>query len=166
MEIWDILDKDGNKTGKTIERGKPLKAWEFHLVIHVWILNGDGKFLISRRSPDKYPNPGAWSPTAGSAVTGEDSLSAALRETKEELGITLDPENGRLVTGYVNRNALVDVWLFRQDVDIDTVVLQQGETDDAKWAEAGEIRRLFGGYDFLHPEAVRSMEDVFRMAVN
>lgn len=25
MELWDILDEDGNKTGRIIERGKELK---------------------------------------------------------------------------------------------------------------------------------------------
>jgi hypothetical protein len=37
MEIWDILDINGNKTGKTKIRGHKLNKSEYHLVIHVWI---------------------------------------------------------------------------------------------------------------------------------
>ena len=37
-----------------------------------------------------------WETTGGSALAGDDSLTAALRETKEELGIDLDPQKGVL----------------------------------------------------------------------
>lgn len=37
MEFWDILDRNGNKTGKTVERGKPMRQDEYHLVVQVWI---------------------------------------------------------------------------------------------------------------------------------
>jgi len=28
MEFWDILDGNGNKTGKTVEHGKPMRQDE------------------------------------------------------------------------------------------------------------------------------------------
>lgn len=57
MELWDILDGDGNKTGKTVERGKPMGQDEYHLLVHVWINNSKGEFLITKRTPNKiFPN--------------------------------------------------------------------------------------------------------------
>ena len=44
LELWDILDKDGNKTGLTIERGKPMMKDQYHLGVQVWIINGEGRF--------------------------------------------------------------------------------------------------------------------------
>ncbi|HBL84388.1 MAG: hypothetical protein A2Y17_04825 [Clostridiales bacterium GWF2_38_85] len=49
-EYWDILDENGNKTGCLHERGKIMQKGEYHLVAQVWIMNGKGEFLISRRS--------------------------------------------------------------------------------------------------------------------
>ena len=47
MELWDVLDKHGNKTGKIIERGKPMIKGEYFLIVDVWIINNKSEFLIS-----------------------------------------------------------------------------------------------------------------------
>ena len=71
MELWDVLDENGNKIGKTHERGKPMGHGEYHLVVDVWIINSRGEFLISKRTPTKYPDPGKWEPTCGCAIAVE-----------------------------------------------------------------------------------------------
>ena len=38
-----------------------------------------------------------WETTAGSALAGDDSLAAVLRETMEETGLTLDPAKGQII---------------------------------------------------------------------
>ena len=86
-EFWDIYDEERHKTGKLHKRGLPLAEGEYHLVIHVWVRNSNGDFLITRRSPGKNLFPGKWECTGGSALVGEDSEAAALRETLEETGI-------------------------------------------------------------------------------
>ena len=147
-EMWDVLDEHGNKTGRLHERGKPMKAGDYHLVVSIWIVNSNGEFLISKRAPnaDKWPN--MWHITGGSAVTGDDSLSAALRETKEELDIDLDPENGQLFKQYREEDFtgkdgfFVDVWLFRQEADISYIVFQPGEISDAMWASKHQIIKM------------------------
>ncbi len=89
MELWDILDEDGNATGRTIMRGNELKEDEYHLVVHIWIINNKGEILIQKRSEHLEFAPGVWATTGGSAIKGEDSITAACRETKEELGIVM-----------------------------------------------------------------------------
>ena len=84
VELWDILDKNGNVTGRVHERGKPMNKGEFHLEVYVWIENDNGEYLISQRSLNKtFPN--MWECTGGNAVVGDDSLTTALKEAKEEL---------------------------------------------------------------------------------
>ena len=147
MEQWDIVDEHGNRTGKTILKGTPMKKDEYHLSVSVWIQNDDGKYLISQRAPGKLA-PNMWEITGGAAISGEDSLSAALRETKEELGITLYPRNGRVLKSYTYPHsngdgaAYIEVWLFRQNIDIDTIVLQKEETCNAKWASKEQIKQM------------------------
>jgi isopentenyldiphosphate isomerase len=164
MEQWDILDEHGNKTGKIVERGTELEKGEFRLIIDAWIINSNKEFLISKRLPTKQPEPDKWNPVCGSAIAGEDSISAALRETKEELGITLDARNGKLIkrfTGWLN--ALIDVWLFYQDVDIDTVVLQKEETDDVMWVTSSQLKQIIEKDGFISHGRIPYIDELFKI---
>ncbi len=122
-------------------------------MVHVWIRGSDGRFLISQRVPEK-PFGGLWECTAGSAVAGDDSLKTAVKEAREELGVKLDADRGRLI--FCQRRQLeicpdfVDVWLFDKDWPIERVVCQAGETSQALWASAQDLRELSAS-GLLHP---------------
>ena len=147
-ELWDVYDEYRNLTGKLHPRGKLLPAGSYHLVVHVWILGNDGRFLITRRSPNKgFPN--MWECTGGSALAGDDSLTAALREVREETGLQLDPKNGTCVLSVRKRDYFRDVWLFRQDFDLSQVKLQPGETVDKACAGKEEIMASFHKGEFV-----------------
>lgn len=140
-ERWDVLDADRVPTGRTHRRGDPLPDRDYHLVVQVWLRNSRGEFLLTRRAPNKgYPN--LWEPTGGSALTGDDSRSAALRELREETGLTPAPAQGRLVRSFRRASDFLDVWLFDADFPLDDVVLQPGETTAAQYADAAQIRKM------------------------
>jgi len=140
-ELWDVYDAQRNLTGRFHPRGQYLAEGDYHLVVHIWMQNQEGKFLITKRSPNKgYPN--TWETTGGSALAGDDSLTAALREVQEETGLSLDPKKGERVITYRGTDYFADVWLFRQDFDLRDVVLLEGETCDVMYASADEIREL------------------------
>lgn len=52
-ELWDIYTKDREKTGRFHRRGDPMKAGEYHLVVHVCIFNSRNQLLIQQRQPFK-----------------------------------------------------------------------------------------------------------------
>lgn len=158
-EFWDIVDEKGRPTGRIHQKGKPMKAGEFHLSVSVWILNSRGEFLISKRV-HKGTDPSMWHTTGGGAICGETSLAAVLREAKEELGVTLLPQNGSLYKSYTYPHsdgsgaAYIEVWIFRQDVELSELVLQSSEICGAVWATEKQIREmaekgLFLPYDYL-----------------
>ena len=148
MELWDIYDKDRNKTGRTHERGRPMTKGDYHLVVHIIILNSKGEMLLTKRTPNKeFGN--LWEFTGGSAITGDTSLMAALREVKEETGISLDKDKGEIIFTYSRVNNHYDVWVFQQDFAISEVVLQEGETCDAKWATEKDIRIMLALDEFV-----------------
>lgn len=147
-ELWDVYDENRKKTGRLHRRADVLEAGEYHLVVHVWILSSRGEFLLTKRSPNKgFPN--LWESTGGSALAGDDSLTAALREVKEETGLTLDAGRGELVFSTRQDDYFRDVWLFRQDFDLADVVLQPGETTDKMYAGKDTILRLSGEGKFV-----------------
>lgn len=137
-ELWDVYDKDRNPTGRIHVRGEDLLPGNYHLVVHVWIRNSLGQFLMTQRSANKgYPL--LWEATGGSALAGDDSLTAALREAKEETGLELGPDNGKVVLQYSGPDHHVDVWLFEQDFDLEKVTLQEGETCRKRVSTPAEI---------------------------
>ncbi len=144
MEIWDLYDKDGNLTGKTMIRGNPVPDELYHLVVHMLFLNCRGETLLQRRAKDKNPMPDIWSVTGGSAVAGEDSATAAVRETEEEMGFKPDMENARLLmklrTERPGKNFLRDVWLIHQDVPIEAMRWQPEEVQDGMWILPEKIK--------------------------
>jgi 8-oxo-dGTP pyrophosphatase MutT (NUDIX family) len=140
-----------------------LEAGEYFLIVDAWIINSKGEFLISKRVPTADPEPDRWQPTTGCAIAGEDSITAAMREAKEELGVTLDQSSGRMLKRYLAWDkAFIDVWLFRQEVDIDKIVLQPEETADAQWATSDFIKELCANDEFLSNSRMFYLDELFQ----
>ena len=132
MELLDIYDRDGKKKGVTVFRGEYIKPDDYILVVHVYIYNENREFLIQRRSRKKKVNSGKWDITGGAVKAGEESLSAVLRETKEEIGLELDPEKLRFAGRSISIKHLVDVYFVETQIDVDSLVLQEEEVSDVK----------------------------------
>ena len=142
-EMWDILDECGRPTGRTTLRGNYMfKKGEYHLVVHIWIVSPDGRFLIQRRSEDKKLMPGEWAATGGAATTGEDSFAAASRELFEELGIKSDRQTLRFVKRIKRRNSFLDIWTISADTPVSSLKLQKSEVAEAKWVDTKTLKRM------------------------
>ena len=50
VEIWDLYDAQGEKTGKTMIRGEAIPVGFYHIGVHIWPMNDKGELLIQRRS--------------------------------------------------------------------------------------------------------------------
>ena len=157
MELWDLYNENRELTGKTHIRGQEVPQGLYHLVVHVWIRNSKGEYLISQRSADRPAFPLMWECVGGSVVAGEDSLTAALRETKEEVGLNLSADNGKLAYSVIGRvinglkyTDIVDAYLFEYDGDINLNDATTAEVAQTKWMSSDEIRALFEEKKFVH----------------
>ncbi len=149
MEYWDLYTRDRVKTGERHLRGSALPEERFHLVVHVWIRNAAGQYLISQRAASRPTHPLMWETVGGSVLMGEDSLHGALREVKEEIGVDLEPQKGQLVLNQVREwvrgekfNDILDVWLFPWEGEATLADATTDEVADVRWATAEEIRKL------------------------
>ncbi|MGC4379073.1 NUDIX domain-containing protein [Fictibacillus sp. Mic-4] len=144
MEIWDIYDKNRTKTNRTHLRGTPLASGDYHIVVHVWIRNKKGEILLTKRHPDK-PHPHLWECPGGSILAGENSLEGAIREVKEEIGITLSKSNGKLIKSERRDvcNDFCDIWLFNQSFEITETALQENEVIDIQWVTKSELESRY-----------------------
>ena len=150
MEIWDLYTKDRELTGYDMIRGEEIPEGCFHLVVHVWIKNSKGEYLISQRSADRPTFPLKWECVGGSVLKGETSLEGALRETLEEVGLSLSPAEGKLryskvrdVVDGVRFGDIMDVWLFRYDGPVDLERALSNEVVQTIWMKKDQIKELY-----------------------
>ena len=149
MELWDILDENAQPTGRLMDRRGRLGRGEFHLVVHIWVDNGHGLYLIQRRSTKLGFCPGMWAPAGGSAKTGEDSVTAARRELREELGID-SPAERFVFFGRQRRNhAFRDLWRLTTSCCTE-LTLQVEEVDSAAWRSRGEVMEMVERGEFIN----------------
>ena len=145
VEYWDIYDENRNKLNKVVKRGDKLEDNEYHLVVNAWIKNSKNEFLITQRAEWKS-HPLMWECTGGSALKGETSLEAAIREIKEELGVDIDKKSAKLIGStlryYKGCPDILDVWMFEADIDIKEVVVQKEEVNDVMWASADKVMKM------------------------
>ena len=144
MELWDLYTEDRRLTGKTHIRGEEIPDGYYHPVVHVWIKNSKGEYLISQRSANRPAFPLMWECVGGSVVAGESSLEGALREVKEEVGLDLLPGSGKLLFTKNRRtyHDFMDVWLFHHDGEVSLDNATTDEVAQIKWMTVPQIREL------------------------
>ena len=159
MEYNDIYDENRNLTGRRHLRGTPWKPGEYGLVVCVWVYDGQGKLLLTRRAPEKS-FAGTWENSGGAARAGENSLRAIVRELEEETGIRAEAEEFERLTTVRDKNAFYDHYCLKRDVPLEQIVLQPGETDGVRWATFEQVHELIRqkqicdiiAQQFLHEE--------------
>ena len=149
-EIWDLYDENRELIGRDHVRGEQLPIDGYHLVVHVWIRNSKGEYLIAQRSANRTAFPLVWECVDGSVLKGEDSLQGALREVKEEVGVDLLPEKGQVILSDIKKiefgkvvNKIVDVWLFEYDGEVDLSNATTDEVAQVTWMNRSQIKELF-----------------------
>ena len=148
-EIWDLYNENRELLGRDHIRGEQLPPDGFHLVVHVWIRNAKGEYLISQRSANRPIYPLMWECVGGSVIKGEDSLQGAIREVKEEVGIDIEPDKGQVLFTKVRKvmegkmfNDIVDIWLFDYDGEVDLNNATTDEVAQVAWMSREQIRNL------------------------
>lgn len=71
MELCDVIDQFGNRTGRVVVCGTELFPEEFHPVVHVWIRDEDNNYLIQQRALHLKSCPRVWCTTVGYVMSGE-----------------------------------------------------------------------------------------------
>ena len=139
MEEWnDIYDCNRGKTGRLHLRGTPWGPGEYGLTVCVWVYDGRGKLLLTRRAPEKS-FAGTWENSGGAAKAGEDSLTAIQRELREETGIDAPLDRFELLDSERDRNTFYDFYCLKHPIPLGELSLQPGETDGAMWASYGKV---------------------------
>ncbi len=112
-ELLDILNSNGQKTGKTALKSTAHKEGLYHATVHVWVYTSDRKVLLQQRGFNKETYPGYWDVSvAGHIHAGESIEKAAIREVKEEIGLNITIDQLEKITvkkgERIHANGIVD----------------------------------------------------------
>ena len=150
-EYLDIVDKNGNPTGETVERTFAHANGIWLRNSHVWLLrekNGKVQILLQKRVMTKDSFPGCYDiSSAGHIPAGDDYEISALRELKEELGIDAEADalincGNRIIIWDDNFNGepyhdrqISRIFAMWTDLDEDDFTLQPEEVDSVMWMD-------------------------------
>ena len=160
MELLDVLDENGNKTGEVEDRSEIYKKGLWHRSCHVWIVNDNKEILVQRRNPNKNTFPNMWAiSVAGHVDSGETSRDTAVRELKEELNLDVDPNELEFLftikrlQSYNDSYLRVfdDVYLLHRNIDVEDTKLQVEELTDIKYVYYEYLEKIFkeGDKDYV-----------------
>ncbi len=141
MELNDIYDENRNLTGRVHRRGSAWKDGEYGLVVCVWVYDGRGKVLLTRRAKGKT-FAGTWENSGGAAKAGETSRQAISRELFEETGIRAEPEEFELLGDHRDAHAHYDFYCLQRRTPLHEIVLLPGETDGVQWADFETVHEM------------------------
>jgi isopentenyl-diphosphate Delta-isomerase len=88
-EIFDVVDEHDQVIGQR-PRSEVHRTGLRHRAVHVLVFNQAGQIFLQKRSMLKDCSPGAWDSSAsGHLGPGESYDACAVREVREELGLSL-----------------------------------------------------------------------------
>ncbi|WOD43627.1 NUDIX hydrolase [Hwangdonia lutea] len=141
-EYIDILNANGKPTGKSALKSVIHQKGYYHNTAHVWFYTNDGEILLSQRSAKKLICPLLWDVSvAGHVDAGETIKQAAIRETKEEIGLKVHESDlhkiGVFECFQSYENGIVDnefhhTFISELNVSVDELIPQPDEVEALK----------------------------------
>jgi len=150
-ELVDILDENGHYTGETAHKSKAHELGLFHPTIHVWCYSKSGMVLLQQRAANKEANPLKWDVSvAGHIGAGERPEIGALREAKEEIGVSIQLENLEKIAVYKKERRYSPSFFDREYTHTYLYVLdentplikQESEVADLKWVSLENFKTM------------------------
>ena len=175
-EYLDVVDENGKPTGETVERSVAHREGFPHRTSHLWLVRKRGgriQVLLQKRAMTKS-FPGCYDiSSAGHIPAGQDYYPSAIRELKEELGLTAK-ESELIPCGdmkivwddvffgipYHDRQ-YTKVLLLWADVEEDQLTLQKEEVDGVLWIDLQEcMDRVAAGtiQNCISPEELKLVQ--------
>ncbi|MGN0373155.1 MAG: NUDIX domain-containing protein [Enterocloster sp.] len=155
LELFDVRNETGEVTGLVRERVLVHREGDWHGTSHIWVVRENGKsgidLLLQKRSAGKDSYPGCYDiSSAGHVQAGDDFLSSAVRELKEELGIEAEADDLEFAgfhKGYMEEEfyghmfkdrEISAVYIYRKPVDEKSLTLQAEEVESVMWMDLEE----------------------------
>lgn len=162
-EYVDILTAAGKPTGRTCLKSEAHQKGYYHPTVHIWCYTKDLNVLLQQRIATKATFPGLWDVSvAGHIAAGEDSLTAAVREIQEEIGLSIPKQQlsfiGTWKSEVVHPNGIQDnefhqIYLTEIVTDLPPLQLQKEEVANVGLYDLSILKDTKKYGNFLVPHA-------------
>ncbi len=146
MELLEILNENGEPTGKILEKNKIHKEGKYHKEVALILLNNKSEILLQKRASTKEIEPNKWAWHGGHVIAGETSIEAIIRETKEELGIILSENDLKLLVEIKRDNLpnrqYTTAYYSICNLSIDDFEIQKEELSEIKWFDFRKFKDM------------------------
>lgn len=117
----------------------------------VWFFKREpsGLYLLFQKRSKNVHNGGFYDMTAGGHIdAGEEGspLSVAIREAKEEIGVTLSPEELDFVVAYISGDRYITVYISDRTGKDDVFTLDPFEVDSLEWVKVSDMEAFAEEY--------------------
>ena len=141
-EYIDLLNEAGEPTGTTCLKSEAHKKGLFHASAHIWIINNKKEVLIQKRASNKDTFPNLWDVSvAGHISAGEKPIISAIREVKEEIGLSIEQNDLNFIGTFKKRiqhyKDLIDyelhhIYICTNNFDVNSLKIQTEEVSEIK----------------------------------
>lgn len=154
-EFLDILTDEGKSTSEIRLKSEAHQLGLFHATVHIWFYTDDGQILLQKRGAQKETFPNHWDVSvAGHIHAGELINNAAIREIKEEIGLTIEEKQLHKIKVRKNKirhpNGIIDnefqhVFISKLSTTIAQLQMQAEEVDDLRLFKIDTITHALDG---------------------
>jgi isopentenyldiphosphate isomerase len=140
-EIFDVVNERDEVVDRK-PRSEVHRIGLMHRAVHVLVFNARGKVFLQKRSLTKDRQPGLWDSSAsGHLDTGEDYDTCAMRELREEIGLSLSAPPQRLFKLPASPETDQEhVWIYRSSAE-GPFTLHPEEIETGDWFAPEEVTR-------------------------
>lgn len=144
MEIITIVDENDNVIGSK-PRNETLTT-DIYRGTSLWIEDGKGNVLLTKRALGKRNDPGKWMPAAcaGTVAEGETYEENLIKEAQEELGLDLSNVRFELIRKRFNdgkHKYFSSKFKVILEIKPEELILDKNEVEEVKWFKKSELSK-------------------------